>query len=88
MVLIILKEVPLAPLIEVSRVLNISEATLRVWIRKEIIKAYPAIRTYQKSSLNLIDLDSLAIHLRENTEALIRKLQTAGVMILVRAVVE
>jgi hypothetical protein len=64
------------------------EATIRMWIKKGTLKAYPVVRAYIRSHINLIDIKSLAEHIGENPETIMKKLHKAGASIFVRAVVD
>lgn len=75
---------PLVPLAEISRTLVIPESTLRDWIRKGKIVIESAARSYRKSALNLVDLNSLARELDRDTEELVRELAEKDVKIFIR----
>jgi hypothetical protein len=75
---------PLVPLAEISRTLIIPESTLRDWIRKGKIVIESAARSYRKSALNLVDLNSLARELDRDTEELARELSEKDVKIFIR----
>lgn len=75
---------PLVPLAEVSRTLVIPESTLRDWIRKGKIIVESAARSYRKSAMNMVDLNSLANELDRDTELLADELCKKDVKIFIR----
>ena len=75
---------PLVPLAEISRTLVIPESTLRDWIRKGKIIVESAARSYRKSAMNMVDLNSLANELDKDTEALANELSKRDVKIFIR----
>jgi len=75
---------PLVPLAEISRTLVIPESTLRDWIRKGKIVVESAARSYRKSALNMIDLNSLASEIDRDTEELAMELGDKDVKIFIR----
>ncbi len=77
---------PLVPLAEISRTLVIPESTLRDWIRKGKIIVEPAARSYRKSALNMVDLNSLANELDRDTEELASELSDGDVKIFIRTI--
>ncbi len=79
---------PLVPLAEVSRTLVIPESTLRDWIRKGKIVVESAARSYRKSALNLVDLNSLANELGRDTEELAEELTKMDVKIYIRTLTQ
>ncbi|MCH8028543.1 MAG: hypothetical protein IH874_01245 [Candidatus Dadabacteria bacterium] len=75
---------PLVPLAEISRTLVIPESTLRDWIRKGKIVVESAARSYRKSAMNMVDLNSLSNELDRDTEELAAELTSRDVKIFIR----
>ena len=75
---------PLVPLAEISRTLVIPESTLRDWIRKGKITVESAARSYRKSAMNMVDLNSLSNELERDTEELAMELAERDVKIFIR----
>lgn len=79
-----LMQKPLVPLAEISRTLVIPESTLRDWIRKGKITVESAARSYRKSAMNMVDLNSLSNELDRDTEELAEELAERDVKIFIR----